>query len=203
VDQTVKQYFSNIKNAAVSIFEGMAVTLSYCFRKPITIQYPDRIPKPVSQMLPPGFRGILEVDAGICIADMACMRRCPIGCINIEMERDAETKQIFLTRFDIDIARCMVCGLCTEVCPTGAIRHSTEFEASSASVINLVHRYIDPGEKVAEYKLAKGIEPKGLPQNEPIKKVMKTWDAPAPFNPDIVRGAVRWKKHNAQEAKQS
>jgi formate hydrogenlyase subunit 6/NADH:ubiquinone oxidoreductase subunit I len=193
VSQAMIDYFLNIKNACTSIFEGLAVTLSYMVRKPVTIQYPDRIPMPVSEMLPSGFRGILETDTSICTACMACMKRCPVGVIHIENERDAETKKNFLTRFDIDIAKCMFCGLCTEVCPTGAIRHSTEFETSSGSVINLVLRYVPPGEKMPVYKQVKGEEPKGLPQNEPFRRIRKQWDASAPFDPDAVRGRVRWK----------
>ncbi len=189
----LKNYFLNIHKAAVSIFEGLAVTLSYMVRKPITIQYPDRIPTPVPEMLPSGYRGILETDTSICTICLACMKRCPIGVIKIENERDPETKKNFLTRFDIDIARCMFCGLCTEVCPTGAIRHSTEFEASSGSVINLVLHYVPPGEKVPAYKQVKGEDPQGLPQNEPFRRARKAWDAAAAVSPETARGKVRWK----------
>jgi formate hydrogenlyase subunit 6/NADH:ubiquinone oxidoreductase subunit I len=196
VAQAVTEYFRNILNATVSIFHGLAVTFSYMFRKPITIQYPDRIPKPVSEMLPSGFRGILEVDLGGCIGDMACMRRCPIDCIKIATERDPQTKALFITRFDIDVARCMVCGLCSEVCLTGAIRHSTEFEASTANVINLVCQYVKPGTQVAAYKIVKGEEAKLRPQNEIFREIKKEWDAPAPFLPEVVRGDVRWKSTN-------
>jgi NADH-quinone oxidoreductase subunit I len=197
----IKEYFNNIRNACVSIFEGMAVTFSYMFRKPITIQYPDRTSKPVADMLPSGFRGILEVDTGICTACMACMKRCPIGTIYIETERDPETKKNYITRFDIDVARCMVCGLCTEVCPTSAIRHSTEFEASTANVINLLMQYVTPGGKLPTYKVSKEQEPQGLPQNTPYRKIKKAWDAPAVIDPDTVRGQSRWKARLQAEGK--
>ncbi len=195
----LKQYFINIKNASTSIFEGLAVTLSYMVRKPITIQYPDRIEKPLPEMLPSTFRGVLEVDTGICTACMACMKRCPLDTIYIESERDPETRKNYLTRFDIDVARCMVCGLCTEVCPTGAIRHSTEFDAVTSDVINLVMRYVQPGDKIPTYKVSKEEEPPGVPQNEPYRRLKKQWDAPAPLQPDEVRGAVRWKKQNPKQ----
>lgn len=196
----LRDYFSNIMKAAVSIFEGLAVTLSYLFRRPVTIQYPDRIARPVPEMLPPGFRGLLEADVSICTACMACMKRCPLGVIHIETERDAETRKNFLTRFEIDFAMCMVCGLCTEVCPTGAIRHSTEFEASTWHVTNLVHCYVTPGEKIPAYKVVKDQEPQGLKQNEPYRRVKKSWDAPAWAAPDAARGAVRWKKNREEAA---
>jgi len=196
----VYEYLNNIKNAAVSIFEGLAVTLSYCLRKPYTVQYPDRTEKPVQEMLPPGFRGLLEVDTSICTACLACMKRCPISVILIETEREAETKKNFLTRFEIDFAMCMVCGLCTEVCPTGAIRHSTDFEASTWHVNNLVHCYVMPGDKIPAYRVVKGQEPQGLPQNAPYLAIKKEWDAPAHSSPDAARGEVRWKKNREVEA---
>ena len=37
-------YFRNIKDAALTIGDGMAVTFSHLVRKPFTIQYPDRLP---------------------------------------------------------------------------------------------------------------------------------------------------------------
>ncbi len=35
--------------------------------------------------------------------------------------KDKQTKGLVMSRFDIDIAKCMYCGLCSEPCPTGAI----------------------------------------------------------------------------------
>ncbi|HHH10777.1 MAG TPA: NADH-quinone oxidoreductase subunit I, partial [Sorangium sp.] len=55
------EYLKSISHTANTILEGMAVTFSHLFREPTTIQYPDRIPRPVSQMLPPRYRGFLEV----------------------------------------------------------------------------------------------------------------------------------------------
>jgi formate hydrogenlyase subunit 6/NADH:ubiquinone oxidoreductase subunit I len=197
----VKNYFLNIRNAFVSIFEGMAVTLSYMARKPITIQYPDRIPKPVSEMLPPSYRGVLEVDLKICTGCLACMKRCPIDVIKIETFRDVDAKKNYMTCFDIDIAKCMFCGLCTEVCPTGSIRHSTEFEASSANIINMVLHYIRYGDKVAVYKPVKDQEPQSIPQNEAFRQVHLSWDAAPPLAADVVRGSVRWKSDKPVEEK--
>jgi formate hydrogenlyase subunit 6/NADH:ubiquinone oxidoreductase subunit I len=144
-------------------------------------------------MLPSNFRGILEVDVGICTGCQACLKRCPIDVICIGAERDPETKKNFLTRFDIDSGKCMVCGLCTEVCPTGAIRHSTEFEASTWNVSNLVLQYIRPGEKVPVYKMVKDQEPNGLPRGKPYQHIRKEWNTSAPVPLNAARGTVRWK----------
>jgi NADH-quinone oxidoreductase subunit I/NAD(P)H-quinone oxidoreductase subunit I len=176
----------------------MSVTLSHCVRKPITIQYPDRIPKPIPDVLPEGYRGLLEVDINICTGCGLCQRTCPIQCIRLTVERDEETKKRYLTRFDIDLSKCMDCGLCSEQCPTGAIRHSREFEGSTLNVVNLVFRFIEPGKKVEVYKAVKGEPPQGAPVNEPIRKVRKAWNDPAPFPPDTVRGKVMWKNADEQ-----
>lgn len=148
-----KGHFGRLRNAVVTILEGMSVTLGYLIQKPITIQYPDRTKKPVKETLPERFRGILEVRLDICTACLACMRACPIECINIEVSKDPETKKRLITRFDIDIAKCMYCGLCTEPCPTGAIYHSHEFEGSAWDLTQLVKRFVVT--PVEPYKIKK------------------------------------------------
>ena len=155
---SLKSYFDNIKETATSIFEGMSVTMSYMFRRPATVQYPDRIPKPVHEMLPARYRGFLEVDTEICTACLACERACPIDCIRIDAEKDKETRRLVMARFDIDLAKCMYCGLCSEPCPTGAITHTPHFEASTAHVENLVFRFVPQDASVEAFKPIKGYD---------------------------------------------
>ena len=126
----------------------MSVTMSYMFRRPITIQYPDRIEKPVHEMLPARYRGFLEVDMNICTACLACQRACPIDCIVIDAEKDKVTRKLVMSRFDIDMAKCMFCGLCSEPCPTAAIAHTPHFEAATAYVEHLVFRFVPDGRTV-------------------------------------------------------
>ena len=57
---------------------------------------------------------------------------------------------MILRRFDIDIAKCMYCGLCSEPCPTGSIHHTPEFEGADFSLESMVRRYVK--EPVAAYK---------------------------------------------------
>ena len=149
-------YIDNIKQAATSIYEGMAVTMSYMFKAPSTIQYPDRIDRPVHEMLPPRYRGFLEVDMDICTACLACERACPIDCIKIDAKKDPETRRLVMSRFDIDKAKCMFCGLCSEPCPTSAISHTPHFEASTAFVENLVFRFVPQDARVESFKPIKG-----------------------------------------------
>jgi NADH-quinone oxidoreductase subunit I/NAD(P)H-quinone oxidoreductase subunit I len=159
-----RSYFGRIKSAVSSILEGMSVTLGYLFQKPVTIQYPDRTEKPVREMLPERFRGILDYDVSKCSACLACMRACPIHCIEIEVTKDPETKKRYLTRFDIDIAKCMFCGLCVEPCPTEAIFHSHDFEGATWDVAGMIRRFIS--EPVEPYKPTKKAKTAEKPSEE-------------------------------------
>jgi NADH-quinone oxidoreductase subunit I len=150
-------YLGHLKNAVVSIFDGMAVTASHLIRRPYTIQYPDRIPVRVQDTLPFRYRGILDVDMAICTGCLACDRACPINCIAMAIEKNAQTREIVISQFDIDMAKCMYCGLCSEPCPTGAIHHTTEFEGADYSLESLIRRFI--AEPVVAYKPKKGPEP--------------------------------------------
>ena len=137
-------YLRDIKDAMVTIAEGMAVTESHLVRKPFTIQYPDRLPDGirVQDTLPFRYRGILEVDLEICTACLACERACPIDCIVIDAEKDKAAGGLVMTRFDIDMGKCMYCGLCSEPCPTGAIHHTPEFEGADYSLESLVLKFV-------------------------------------------------------------
>ncbi|MGH7960537.1 MAG: NuoI/complex I 23 kDa subunit family protein [Candidatus Binatia bacterium] len=149
----IRRYFKNIKDAVATTFEGMTVTGSHFVRKPFTIQYPDRVPVRVQDTLPFRYRGILEVDLEICTGCLACERACPIDCIVIDAPKDQKTKEMLLTRFDIDIAKCMYCGLCSEVCPTGSIHHTTEFEGADFSLESMIRRFVKA--PVVAYKVKK------------------------------------------------
>ncbi len=151
------EYFRHIKEAVFTVFDGMAVSASHLIRRPYTIQYPDRTPVRVQDTLPFRYRGILDVDLEICTGCLACERACPIDCIVIVCEKNAQTRELTISQFDIDIAKCMYCGLCSEPCPTGSIHHTTEFEGADFSLESLIRRYVP--EPVVAYKVKKGPEP--------------------------------------------
>ena len=60
-----------------------------------------------------------------------------------------------LTRFDIDEAKCMYCGLCTEPCPTGAIHFTREFERATDNLDSLVFRFVPEGTTIVPFKQPK------------------------------------------------
>lgn len=187
--ETAREYVADITDTVKSFWHGMSVTLSYMFRKPITIQYqgpgkPIRGTKDlrVVDLIPPRYRGFLEVDMAICTGCQACERACPIGCINIDIVKDpADPKKKYMERFDIDIGKCMFCGLCVEPCPTGAIQHSREFESAVMHFNNLTFRFIPQGTLVPFFKPPKNAEaiPR-RPTGEIIESLRPAWDKPPP-----------------------
>ena len=71
----------------------------------------------------------------------------------------AKISQRLISKFNIDIALCMFCGLCTEACPTNAIHFTREFEGATQNVNDLIFRFIK-GAPVTPYKpkpVAKGL----------------------------------------------
>lgn len=175
-------YFAAITRAASAVLDGMAITLSYMFRPPTTVQYPDRIPVPLPETLPERYRGFLEVDLATCTACKACERDCPIGCIAIDVEKVGDVRA--MTRFDIDMGKCMYCNICVESCPvpnrapgdaeeTKCIRMTREFEGATASFATLTFRFVRPGDAAIPYRYKKGDVPATPRRGEIAREVRR------------------------------
>ncbi|MGY9003907.1 MAG: NADH-quinone oxidoreductase subunit NuoI, partial [Rhodospirillales bacterium] len=117
---------------------GMALTLRYMFKKPVTINYPfEKGP------LSPRFRGehaLRRYPNGEerCIACKLCEAVCPAQAITIEAEaRDDGSRRT--TRYDIDMVKCIYCGFCEEACPVDAIVEGPNFEFATESREELMY----------------------------------------------------------------
>lgn len=157
----VKQSWITFK----SIFTGMGVTFRHLFGPSVTLQYPDE-----KMELPKGARAKLYVNIDDCIGCSLCARACPVNCIDIETVAAASDvdlgktstgnpRRFWLTRFDIDMAKCMYCDLCVYPCPTECIYMVPEYEYSEFNRSNLVYHFSNlTPEMTAEVKEKAAIE---------------------------------------------
>jgi len=116
---------AELVRGALSLVQGLGVTLRAMVARPVTVPYPR-----ASATLPPGFRGwpvlVREPDGAVrCVACGACARACPSQCLRVDAaaERGSGGRrrpQAFL----LDISRCSLCGTCADVCPAGALAYS-------------------------------------------------------------------------------
>ncbi len=141
------------------ILKGLALTLSYLFKKKVTLQYPNE-KGPIS----PRFRGEHALRKYIngeerCIACKLCEAVCPAQAIVIEAEpRDDGSRRT--TRYDIDMTKCIYCGLCQEACPVDAIVEGPNFEYATYTREELFYnknKLLDNGERW-ETQLAHNID---------------------------------------------
>lgn len=141
------QYFKNIWDGIWTVLVGMKVTLRHLFTPAVTIQYPD-----VKIKLPERARNRLYVNMDDCIGCDQCAMACPVDCITIETLKSTPDvdlgltsvgtkKRLYVTRFDIDIAKCCYCGLCVPPCPTECIKMTDVYEFSEYERGSLIYRF--------------------------------------------------------------
>jgi NADH-quinone oxidoreductase subunit I len=163
----MSNYFKSIANGLSTVATGMKITLGHLFKENVTVQYPDVHPRELAAVdkIPSHARNRLLLDPDLCNGCKSCDRICPVKCISIETVKvlpsdpdqptmkDGSKRKLWLTKYDIDFAKCCFCALCTTVCPTDSIVTTTEFEYSCYDRNLLLYHFsaMSP-EKVAEKK---------------------------------------------------
>ena len=121
------------------IFSGLAVTFRHIFRKKDTLQYPEQ-----RREFGERYRGVpaLVKDQDgreKCVGCYMCQWVCPPLAISIEAGEiahdDTQRSQIEKEpdKFEINMLRCIYCGLCEEACPEEAIFMSKTYVVTGLS----------------------------------------------------------------------
>jgi len=180
---TMGRYFKNIWEGIITVLIGMKITLRHLFTPAVTIQYPD-----VKLTLPERARNRLYVNMDDCIGCDQCSMACPVDCITIKTLKSTPDidlgltsvgtkKRLYVTQFDIDIAKCCYCGLCVPPCPTECIKMTDVYEFSEYRRESLIYNFatMTPAEiDQAKSKLL------ALEKDEAAKKAAKAAPAPKP-----------------------
>ncbi|MCC7429632.1 4Fe-4S dicluster domain-containing protein [bacterium] len=173
-------YFGNISKAFSTIATGMKITFRHFknARKPdgiFTTQYPHK-----AVPLPKFSRQQLHNRIEDCIGCMKCANACPVSCIYIETVKapagtlsdtsNGQKRRLYLTRYDIDMAKCMFCALCTYPCPTECITINSDFNFIKFERKDLLYKFSDYSpEQVEQIKQ----EAKLREQQEAAEKIAK------------------------------
>jgi NADH-quinone oxidoreductase subunit I len=121
----------------IGSLRGLAVTLATMMRRPVTAQYPDpkgRLPIDERFMGFPALLWDYSNGESYCTGCMVCVRECPTQCMTADMSDNARfasgesTRKKIIEKFEINLGRCILCGICVDVCNFDAIEMSHEHE---------------------------------------------------------------------------
>ena len=123
----------------IGFLEGLLVTVKTALRRPVTAQYPDpakRLEVADKYMGFPALTWDYDVGEPYCTGCMVCIRDCPTQCMsatmkdnNLHAEGKSRRRKI-VDEFEINLGRCILCGICVDVCNFDAIEMSHEHELS-------------------------------------------------------------------------
>ena len=88
-----------------------------------------------------------------CVGCDQCARACPVNCIEIETAKglpaedlgktsNGKKKALWVTKFNIDFAKCCYCQLCVFPCPTECIYMTDVYEFSEFSRNDLIYDFV-------------------------------------------------------------
>ena len=118
--------------------KGLATTLRWLGRKPVTVHYPDQhLPVQDRYMGFPALLWDVTADEPFCTGCMVCVRECPTQCMTAVMHDNPKAvdgtshRRKIIETFEINLNRCILCGICVDVCNFDAIEMSHEHELAS------------------------------------------------------------------------
>jgi NADH-quinone oxidoreductase subunit I len=187
----IKQYFLNTWSGIWTVLVGMKITFKHLFTPSVTIQYPD-----VKVELPERSRNRLYVNMDDCIGCDQCARACPVSCIEIETVKsvpgdevgktsNGKKKALWVTKFNIDFAKCCCCQLCVFPCPTECIKMTSIYEFSEFERDNLLYNFatLTPAEVDEKKDSYAKLEAEKAAQKAAAAAEPKPVAAPAPEKP--------------------
>lgn len=156
----MREYLKNTWDGLYTVLVGMRITFKHLFTPAVTIQYPE-----VKVKLPDRVRNRLYVNIDDCIGCDQCARACPVSCIEIDTVKsipgedlgttsNGKKKALWVTKFNIDIAKCCYCQLCVFPCPTECIYMTDIYEFAEFERANLLYKFSAlNGEEAAQKKV--------------------------------------------------
>ena len=121
----------------IGFMEGLAVTIKTALRRPVTAQYPDpnkRLEVSGRYMGFPALTWDEDIGEPYCTGCMVCVRECPTQCMSALMKDNPlhgegkSRRRKIVEEFEINLGRCILCGICVDVCNFDAIEMSHEHE---------------------------------------------------------------------------
>ena len=122
----------------IGTFKGLLTTARWLLKRPVTAHYPEQH-LPVQQRYM-GFPALLmddTADEPFCTGCMVCVRECPTQCMSAQMHDNPKFtdgtshRRKIIQEFEINLNRCILCGICVDVCSFDAIEMSYEHELAS------------------------------------------------------------------------
>ncbi len=122
----------------IATMRGLLTTFRWLLRRPVTAHYPEqRLPVQERYM---GFPALLTDDTAdepFCTGCMVCVRECPTQCMSAQMHDNpkfaegSSHRRKIIEEFEVNLNRCILCGICVDVCSFDAIEMSYEHELAS------------------------------------------------------------------------
>ena len=130
----IYRYFQDIYLGVVTTLIGMRVTIKHLFVPAVTLQYPHQ-----KLTYPPRARTMLVNEIDTCNGCQQCARACPVDIMHIQIVKalkeedlgtlpDGKPKRLHVVQFDVEMDKCLFCGLCVDVCPTDSIHWESPHE---------------------------------------------------------------------------